>query len=595
MVTARIMIVEDEQITAADLEATLGDLGYSVTSLVSSGKSAISEAAKTHPDLVLMDIRLRGEMDGIEAARQIRERFDIPVIYLTAHADDATLERAKLAEPLGYIVKPFQENELGATIQMALHKHQVDTQAKEREEELSSTLAALGEGVVRVDGMAVVTYLNPAAETWTGWKQQEALGKHSDEVLRFIDRTSRLPVNQYIMRALREGVLTEIPDATALLSRNGLERRIAGSAAPIRDHLDRTSGAVVAFGNVRVEHAPTRASATTGDAGEPPSDDSKIVAQSSAMSELVKFCSRISASGISSILIQGETGTGKDVLAKFLHGGSPRRDRPFVTINCAAIPETLLESELFGYEKGAFTDARAQKKGLLDLANGGTVFLDEIGEVPIHLQAKLLRVLEDQSFRRLGGIKDVNVDVRVIAATNKNLGEAVRKREFREDLFYRLNVIQISIPPLREHRDDILPLVRYFIDLYNRKFSCNIQEASPEAAERLLAHDWPGNVRELRNCIERAMVLEESSQLQPSSLAIGTEALETSDPGAPPRPPVPPPHDMPLEEVEKTLLVRALEQSGGNQTQAARKLGITRDTLRYRMKKHNLKRSAITK
>ena len=472
MVTARIMIVEDEQITAADLEATLGDLGYSVTSLVSSGKSAIAEAAKTHPDLVLMDIRLKGKMDGIEAACEIRERFGIPVIYLTAHAEDATLERAKLAEPLGYIVKPFKENELRATIRMALHKHQVDKQAKEKEEELSSTLAALGEGVVRVDGMAVVTYLNPAAETWTGWKQQEALGAHSDEALRFIDRTTRLPVNQFIMRALREGVLTEIPDGSALLGRNGLERPIAGSAAPIRDHLDRTSGAVVAFGNVRVERAPTRASgAETADAGERPTDDSKIVAQSSAMSELVKFASRISASGVSSILIQGETGTGKDVLAKFLHSGSPRRGRPFVTINCAAIPETLLESELFGYEKGAFTDARSQKKGILDLANGGTVFLDEIGEVPIHLQAKLLRVLEDQSFRRLGGIKDVNVDIRVIAATNKNLGEAVRKREFREDLFYRLNVIQISIPPLREHRDDILPLVRYFIDMYTRIFN----------------------------------------------------------------------------------------------------------------------------
>ena len=561
MAAARIMIVEDEQITAADLQATLGDLGYSVTSLVSSGKSAISEAAKTRPDLALMDIRLKGKMDGIEAACEIRERFGIPVIYLTAHAEDATLERAKLAEPLGYIVKPFQEDELRATIQMALHKHQVDRQAKEREEALSATLATLGEGVARVDGMAVITYLNPAAETWTGWKQQEAAGQHADEVLRFIDRTSRLPVNGFIMRALREGVLTETPDASALLSRNGLERPIAGSASPIRDHLDRTSGAVVAFGKVRSERVPTQTPAAgPADSKKPPADHSKIVAQSAAMSELLKFCSRISASGVSSILIQGETGTGKDVLAKFLHNGSPRSGRPFVTINCAAIPETLLESELFGYEKGAFTDARAQKKGILDLADGGTVFLDEIGEIPVHLQAKLLRVLEDQSFRRLGGIKDVNIDVRVIAATNKNLGEAVRKREFREDLFYRLNVILISIPPLREHRDDILPLVRYFIDLYNRKFSRNILGASPEAAERLLAHDWPGNVRELRNCIERAMVLEESSQLQPSSLAIGTEALEISGPATAPRPPVPPPDDMSLEEVEKTLLVQALEQ-----------------------------------
>ena len=211
------------------------------------------------------------------------------------------------------------------------------------------------------------------------------------------------------------------------------------------------------------------------------------------------------------------------MIAKFLHRESPRRDQPFVAINCAAIPETLLESELVGYEKGAFTDARTQKKGVLDLADGGTVFLDEIGEIPLHPQAKLLRVLEEQSFRRLGGIKDVNIDVRIITATNKNLGEAVRQREFREDLFYRLNVIQILIPPLREHKDDILPLADFFVGHYNRKFRQDIQGFSSEARERLVNHDWPGNVRELRNCIERAMVLEESSWLHPASLAIGVE------------------------------------------------------------------------
>jgi two-component system response regulator AtoC len=197
-----------------------------------------------------------------------------------------------------------------------------------------------------------------------------------------------------------------------------------------------------------------------------------------------------------------------------------RQAEPFIAINCAAIPETLLESELFGYEKGAFTDARSQKRGIFELADKGTLFLDEIGEIPLMLQAKLLRVLEEQSFRRLGGLKDIQLDLRVVAATNKNLREAVKEGAFRQDLYFRLNVIQIIIPPLRERPDDILPLARFFIDHYNRKFKRNIEGVSDDAARLLLKHDWPGNVRELRNAIERAMILEESALITPPSLPI---------------------------------------------------------------------------
>jgi PAS domain S-box-containing protein len=536
MPIARIMVVEDERITAADLEASLEDLGYAVTAIAASGKQAIRGAETTLPDLVLMDIRIKGEMDGIDAAREIRQRFDIPVIYLTAHADDETLERAKSAEPLGYIVKPFQASELGAAIKMALHKHKVDKDAKQRQEQLSATLNTLGEGVITINGAGCVTYMNPAAETWTGWGLREALGKHIEEIFKIIDRESRRPSSEFVFRALRDGSVEQIPGsslsveisgASVLLSKDGMERPVGGTAAPVRDHLDRISGAVVAFGSVRFEDRVEQARPVAAfDGGK-----SQVIAESSTMRELMTFSRRIAASGVSAILLQGESGTGKDVIAKFLHRESPRRDSPFVAINCAAIPETLLESELFGYEKGAFTDARAQKKGVLDLADGGTVFLDEIGEIPLHLQAKLLRVLEEQSFRRLGGIKDVSVNVRIITATNKNLSEAVRQLEFREDLFYRLNVIQILIPPLREHKDDIAPLADFFVELYNRKFKRDIQGFSSEASERLANHNWPGNVRELRNCIERAMVLEESSWLQPASLAIGVENQPTSAPG----------------------------------------------------------------
>jgi len=268
-----------------------------------------------------------------------------------------------------------------------------------------------------------------------------------------------------------------------------------------------------------------------------------------------------------------------------------RQAEPFIAINCAAIPETLLESELFGYEKGAFTDARSQKRGIFELADKGTLFLDEIGEIPLVLQAKLLRVLEEQCFRRLGGLKDIHLDLRVVAATNKNLREAVQEGAFRQDLYFRLNVIHITIPSLRERPDDILPLAEFFIHHYNRKFKRQIKGLSDEARRMLLAHDWPGNVRELRNAIERAMILEESSVIRPGSLPMAINPAPASV--ATSRPALPSPGfsdvGLSLEENEKQLILRALEKTGGNQTQAAKLLKITRDTLRYKMKKFKLR------
>jgi len=277
------------------------------------------------------------------------------------------------------------------------------------------------------------------------------------------------------------------------------------------------------------------------------------------------------------------------LVAKTLHYQSLRQAEPFIAINCAAIPETLLESELFGYEKGAFTDARAQKRGIFELADKGTLFLDEIGEIPLMLQAKLLRVLEEQCFRRLGGLKDIHLDLRVIAATNKNLREAVREGAFRQDLYFRLNVIHIRIPELRERPEDILPLARFFIDHYNQKFKRRIEGLTPETERLLLAHDWPGNVRELRNAIERAMILEESSRISARSLPSAIRQTGARQALAPAMVPVIPDEGLSLEQNERALVARALEKANHNQTQAARLLKITRDTLRYKMKKFNLR------
>lgn len=337
----------------------------------------------------------------------------------------------------------------------------------------------------------------------------------------------------------------------------------------------------------------------------------EVIGESAKMKELIAFSCKIAASEASTLLILGESGTGKDLIAKTLHDQSRRADKSFVAINCSAIPEMLMESELFGHERGAFTDAKTQKKGLFEIADGGTLFLDEIGELTMFLQAKLLRVLEDQTFRRVGGVTDLKVNVRVIAASNRDLEQAVREGSFRQDLFYRLSVIPIFIPPLRQRREDIVPLAEFFIARYNERFRKSIQGLSPEAARLLETYEWPGNVRELRNAIERAMILEETQLIQPTFLPLpvrgGTPGPVFAQPGAPfevsaarPGPDSGsrdlgngrrlPPLSLPsegtsLEEVEREFVRQALEQTEGNQTRAAKLLDISRDALRYKMKK----------
>jgi transcriptional regulator with PAS, ATPase and Fis domain len=278
----------------------------------------------------------------------------------------------------------------------------------------------------------------------------------------------------------------------------------------------------------------------------------------------------------------GESGTGKDLGAKVIHYLSDRADRPFMTITCSALAETLLESELFGHERGAFTDARQLKRGLLESADGGTVFLDEIGEMAPGLQSKLLRFLEEKTFKRVGGLTDIRVDVRVIAATNRNLDEEVQKGKFREDLYYRLNVLPIELPPLRERAEDISVLAKSFVAAFNQEFRKRVQGFEPDALQALQRYHWPGNVRELRNAVERAMLLAEGPTLTIAHFPMlatrptGTQRFQLSPAG------------VNLEELERDLVVQALDQTHGNQTKAAALLGLNRDQIRYRIEKFSL-------
>jgi two-component system, NtrC family, response regulator AtoC len=330
----------------------------------------------------------------------------------------------------------------------------------------------------------------------------------------------------------------------------------------------------------------------------------EIVSASPKMTELMNFVRKVAASEATTILIQGESGTGKDLIAKAIHYESSRQERPFVAINCSAIPETLMEAELFGHEKGAFTDAKQMKKGLFEVADGGSLFLDEIGELSPLLQAKLLRVLEDQVIRRVGGVRDMQVDVRVVAASNRDLEKAVRESHFRQDLYYRLAIIAIFIPPLRERKEDILPLVDFFIDRYNHRFRKSVRGINDETRRLLLQHAWPGNVRELKNSIERAMILEDEPFLRPvylpfsvSEAQAGLTAFERTaahDNGQV----LPNGRSLPrlyipeggtsLEEVERAMVELAMKQANSNQTHAAKLLDISRDALRYKLKKFGL-------
>jgi DNA-binding NtrC family response regulator len=316
-----------------------------------------------------------------------------------------------------------------------------------------------------------------------------------------------------------------------------------------------------------------------------------LVGKSAAIEQVRSMASRLAASDATTVLIEGESGSGKEVVARAVHFGSARADRPFLQVNCAALPEHLLESELFGHERGAFTDAHTQKRGLFESAEGGSVLLDEIGDLPAGGQAKLLRLLENKTFRRVGGVSELRADVRVIAATNVDLEERVSEGRFRADLFFRLNVVRIRIPPLREHPEDIPLLTVHFIARFNQEMKRGVRGVAPPAMDLLQAYRWPGNIRELRNVIERAFILHANAEeLRPEHLPPELRGAPAGKKAERPPEKLPnvPAEGLVLEDVEKKLIREALERANGNQSRAARLLGISRDTLRYRLKKHGL-------
>jgi len=320
----------------------------------------------------------------------------------------------------------------------------------------------------------------------------------------------------------------------------------------------------------------------------------EIIGHCSKLKIVFEFIDRVSASDNTTVLIRGETGTGKELVARAIHDRSSRSQKPFIEVNCSAFQRSLLEAELFGYEPGAFTGALHRKKGLLELADQGTFFLDEIGDMEPELQAKILKVIEGQVFRRLGGTKEIQINTRVISATSRDLEQKISNNEFRQDLFYRLNVASITIPPLRQRDRDIISLAEHFLEQYNKEFKKKIKGFTKSAKEILLQYDWPGNVRELKNVIERVVLFEKKNVIDNDSLNISSKYTSS----LPEKTNTTLDSDIPengfsLADFEKQLISKALNRSNGNQSQAAKLLKISRETLRYRIKKHKIKRDRI--
>jgi two-component system, NtrC family, response regulator AtoC len=311
-----------------------------------------------------------------------------------------------------------------------------------------------------------------------------------------------------------------------------------------------------------------------------------IIGESKPIQRVKEIVCKVAASDTTTVLLLGETGCGKDMIARAIHYESARVEMPFMNITCIAMPEPLIESELFGYEAGVFTDARGRKQGLFELGHRGTVFLDEIGDIASNLQAKLLRVLDDKVFRRIGGMTDIRVDCRVIAATNRDLGRLMEEGKFREDLYFRLSALPISVPSLRERVEDVPLLARHYLDLYRMKMGRSIQDFTPEAIDHLRAYPWPGNVRELRNVVERAVLLCSGQVIGIDDIVLGRS--DSISQVRSPKEFILPEEGCCLDDVEKTLLIQALERTQGNQTRTADLLGVSRDQIRYKITKYGL-------
>lgn len=644
----KVLIVEDQFVEANDLQLMLTKAGYEVCGIARSVPIAQEVIKKERPGLVLLDIFLKGKLTGVDLAKQLRED-NIAFIYLSANSNEEILSEAKTTEPYGFIVKPFREKDLLVTLEIARYRHEHSRESKYRREaelirELEKTITGntdwrekllqIGKLIqpdIPFDFLAAgfdhsdkgldraVCFLRIGFNEYQtiGLKELSMItGISTDELIAIHvasekKTTAAFYNNEEFEKATQKPSLkklfTETFPVRSLLTcplqfANGnifslwlYSRRpdaYSGEHISILDHLQPTLSSVIEQMQV-VENAGFSGGSlkakqlTNENTNANASGFDGIIGNSHLLLNVFDHITQV-APFDTAVLILGESGTGKERIADCIHNLSPRKGKALVKVNCATLPANLIESELFGHEKGSFTGATDKRTGKFEQANGGTIFLDEIGEMPVDLQVKLLRVLQEKEIEPIGSRSTIKINVRIIAATNRNLEKEVAEGRFRLDLYYRLNVFPIELPPLRERTEDIPALADHFINYYNRKAGKRITGLSDRALKNMIAYHWPGNIRELENLIERGVLLAKGTIIEDISIPASQKkeiSLGIQDP-----------HLKTIRENERDYIIAILKKCKGKiwgADGAAELLNVPPSTLKSKMKKLGIRRENI--
>jgi len=576
---ALIMMVDDTPANLSVLSDLLSARGFKI-SVAEDGESALEQLQYVQPDLILLDV-LMPHLDGFTTCRRLKERpetKDIPVIFMTALTD--TVEKVKGFElgAVDYITKPFQQEEVLARVSTHLALQQIKARLQESEARLERIIDSAMDAIIAVDDAGRILLFNCAAERVFRCQAEEAIGGPCQRFL-----------SQALCRVLTEYMSGAGPKTPIWVPEGHGARRADGETFPVEATFSRaeTNGRAlytVFLRDVQERQRLRGLNLYLQEELQGSEAEGDLIGASEGLRAVMENVRQVAVTE-ASVLLLGETGTGKEVIARAIHAASTRKDQALVTLNCAAIPRDLVENELFGHEKGAFTGALARKLGRFELADKGTLFLDELGELPLDLQAKLLRVLQEGEFERVGGTETRKVDVRILAATNRDLARRARDGSFRADLYYRLNVFPITLPPLRHRKEDVPLLVQHFVRRYAEKYGKSIAAIPAHAMNALEAHDWPGNVRELQHMIERAVILTRGAEL-----AFDAGILDPAPSGQLGPPPI-----ETLEAAERAHILKALEACGwrvSGRGGAADLLGLRPSTLDFRMKKLGINRPA---
>ena len=563
--------------------------GEEACDMVRAAKDAGSPFA-----MAFVDIRMPPGVNGIETVRRVRKfEHDIEMVIMTAYSDKTLPEIVSdmvSLHKLLYIRKPFSREEIQQITLSLVGKWNIEQELAENRHRLeishhrlAAVLDATGDAIGMFDADGRLQVANREYESLIGAPETELKQMQQADFIARVETRLRPAILPELGRRLFLDIKGELEEE---ITDGSSPRLFYRTRAPVTDGRHNFMGHITVYRDVSTEVESERMRAEVlrlRNVLMPTCRFGRIIGKSKAMQDVYALMERAAESDIT-VLLQGESGTGKELISKLIHDKSPRKRGPFVAVNCAAIPETLIESELFGHERGAFTGAATRHAGQFERAEGGTVLLDEIGDMPMTLQGKLLRVLQEREVQRVGGSIAIPIDIRVIAATNRDLESAVKAGEFRADLYYRLAAFPLILPPLREHREDIPLLVAHFLRELADGANQPVRGISPAALQRLLVHDWPGNVRELRNAIERALLLETTERLQVGSFPaqLANRAAAPEDPEASVRP------VLSLQAAERQALVHALEVSDRNVTKTAQVLNVNRTTLYRKLKKHGL-------